>query len=136
MIDAGFEDVTERVIRVSILSFIPLLSTCILPFFLFVHFLMKENKENTADKPLKIPIGPWAKDPWLKELGRYEQLHMQMSVASHTPALFTRVWSWTEPQVQLLIEGVKREFRSRDLRLITSYRFITGRSPGPPSDAP
>lgn len=82
----------------------------------------------------QIPIGPWAKDPALKELGRFEQLHMQMSAASHTPALFTRVYSWTELQVQLLVEGVKREFRSKDLRLITSYRFISGRSPHPPND--
>lgn len=80
----------------------------------------------------QIPIGPWAKDPALKELGRFEQMHMQMSVASHTPALFSRVFNWNELQVQLLIEGVKREFRSKDLRLITSYRFITGRSPNPP----
>ncbi|PTB77300.1 hypothetical protein M440DRAFT_1390647 [Trichoderma longibrachiatum ATCC 18648] len=29
----------------------------------------------------------------------------------------------------VLMEGVKREFRSRDLRLITSYRFIIGRKP-------
>jgi hypothetical protein len=58
---------------------------------------------------------------------------MQMSVASHTPALLTRVYSYTEQQVQLLIEGVRREFRSRDLRLITCYRFIIGRSPGPPA---
>ncbi|KAJ4286594.1 hypothetical protein N0V88_007956 [Collariella sp. IMI 366227] len=94
MIDAGFEDVQERISR--------------------------------------IPIGTWAKEPALKELGRVEQIHMQMSVASHTPALFTRVWSYTEPQVQVFIEGVKREFRSKDLRLITSYRFITGKSPGPP----
>ncbi|KAK4150682.1 S-adenosyl-L-methionine-dependent methyltransferase [Chaetomidium leptoderma] len=97
MIDAGFEDVVEKIVR--------------------------------------IPIGPWAKDPALKELGRFEQMHMQMSVASHTPALFTRFWSYSEAQVQLLIEGVKREFRSKDLRLITSYRFVVGRSPGPPSDA-
>ncbi|AEO57241.1 hypothetical protein MYCTH_2019378, partial [Thermothelomyces thermophilus ATCC 42464] len=77
----------------------------------------------------QIPIGPWAKDPTLKELGRFEQLHMQMSVASHAPALFTRVFAWPREQVQLLIEGVKREFRTRDLRLITSYRFVIGRSP-------
>ena len=83
----------------------------------------------------QIPIGPWAKDPALKELGRFEQLHMQMSVASHTPALFTRVHNFSEMQVQLLIEGVKREFRSKDLRLITVYRFVSGRSPGPPLPA-
>ncbi|KAM5343820.1 hypothetical protein ACJ41O_012357 [Fusarium nematophilum] len=91
MIDAGFEDVKERVYR--------------------------------------IPIGPWAKDPALKELGRYELTHMQMSVESHTPALFTRVWNYSKDQVMVLMEGVKREFRSRDLRLITSYRFVTGRKP-------
>ncbi|KAI8314249.1 Secondary metabolism regulator LAE1 [Colletotrichum sp. SAR11_59] len=63
-----------------------------------------------------IPIGPWAKDPALKELGRYELAHMQI-----------------EDQARFLMEGVKREFRSKDYRLITSYRFITGRKPhGPP----
>ncbi|KAF5615166.1 methyltransferase [Fusarium tjaetaba] len=91
MIDAGFEDVVERVYR--------------------------------------IPIGPWAKDPTLKELGKFELTHMQMSVESHTPALFTRVWNYSHDQVMVLMEGVKREFRSRELRLITSYRFITGRKP-------
>ncbi|KAF5230777.1 hypothetical protein FAUST_9634 [Fusarium austroamericanum] len=91
MIDAGFEDVQERVYR--------------------------------------IPIGPWAKDPTLKELGKFELTHMQMSVESHTPALFTRVWNYSQDQVMVLMEGVKREFRSRDLRLITTYRFLTGRKP-------
>jgi hypothetical protein len=60
---------------------------------------------------------------------------MQMSAASHTPALFSRVFNWNAVEVQLLIEGVKREFRSKDLHLITSYRFVVGRSPRPPSDA-
>lgn len=81
---------------------------------------------------MKIPIGPWARDPKLKELGRYEQLHMQMSAASHTPALMTRVFHKSPQEVQIMIEGVKAEFRRKDLHLITSYRFIIGRSPGPP----
>ncbi|KAL2272045.1 hypothetical protein VTJ83DRAFT_1416 [Remersonia thermophila] len=91
MIDAGFEDVEEKVVR--------------------------------------IPIGTWAKDSALKEIGRFEQVHMQMSVESHVPALFSRVFGWNEQQIRLLIEGVKREFRSKDLHLITSYRFIIGRKP-------
>lgn len=79
----------------------------------------------------QIPIGPWTKDPALKELGRYELIHMQMSVESHTPALFTRVWNYSTQQVQVLMEGVKREFRNPNLRLITSYRFIYGQNPIP-----
>jgi hypothetical protein len=54
---------------------------------------------------------------------------MQMSVDSHTPALFTRVLNYSKDQADVLMEGVKREFRSRDLRLITTYRFIVGRKP-------
>jgi hypothetical protein len=54
---------------------------------------------------------------------------MQMSVDSHTPALFTRIWNYTPQQCQVLTENVKREFRDRNLRLITSYRFIRGRRP-------
>ncbi|UKZ87344.1 uncharacterized protein TrAFT101_003152 [Trichoderma asperellum] len=91
MIDAGFEDVEERIYR--------------------------------------IPIGPWAKDPTLKELGRLELTHMQMAVDSHTPALFTRALNYSRDQTNVLMEGVKSEFRNRDLRLITSYRFIIGRKP-------
>lgn len=58
---------------------------------------------------------------------------MQMSVDSHTPALFTRVWKYSPEQVQVLVEGVKREMRDKNLRLITSYRFITGRKPSGPA---
>ncbi|KAL1840006.1 hypothetical protein VTJ49DRAFT_923 [Mycothermus thermophilus] len=93
------------------------------------QWMIEAGFENVEEKVVRIPIGPWAKDPALKELGRFEQLHMQMSVASHVPALFSRVFNWTPEQIQLLIEGVKREFRSKDLHLITSYRFIIGRKP-------
>ncbi|KAK4186712.1 S-adenosyl-L-methionine-dependent methyltransferase [Podospora australis] len=99
------------------------------------EWMIEAGFEDVQEKVIRIPIGPWAKDPWLKELGKFEQLHMQMSVASHTPALFSRVHSYTEQQCKVLIEGVKREFRSKDLRLITVYRFITGRNPGPPTAA-
>jgi hypothetical protein len=87
--------------------------------------------EHPADCKLpQIPIGTWPKNPQLKELGRFELVHMHMSVDSHTPALFTRVLNYTPEQAHALMEGVKREFRDKDLRLITSYRFLTGRRPG------
>jgi hypothetical protein len=95
----------------------------------FLHLLL--FPEHPADCKLpQIPIGTWPKNPQLKELGRFELVHMHMSVDSHTPALFTRVLNYTPEQAHALMEGVKREFRDKDLRLITSYRFLTGRRPG------
>ncbi|KAI8209730.1 Secondary metabolism regulator LAE1 [Colletotrichum sp. SAR 10_76] len=80
------------------------------------QWMIDAGFEDVQELVYRIPIGPWAKDPALKELGRYELAHMQI-----------------EDQARVLMEGVKREFRSKDYRLITSYRFITGRKPhGPP----
>ncbi|EGR48929.1 uncharacterized protein TRIREDRAFT_61284, partial [Trichoderma reesei QM6a] len=93
------------------------------------QWIMDAGFEDVEERVYRIPIGPWAKDPTLKELGKFELTHMQMSVDSHTPALFTRVLNYSKDQADVLMEGVKREFRSRDLRLITSYRFIIGRKP-------
>ncbi|KEY75160.1 hypothetical protein S7711_01608 [Stachybotrys chartarum IBT 7711] len=92
------------------------------------QWMQEAGFEDVTELVYRIPIGPWAKDPTLKELGKVELMHMQMSVDSHTPALFTRVLNYSSDQAAVLMEGVKREFRNqRELRLITSYRFITGR---------
>ncbi|KAI8649095.1 hypothetical protein NCS57_01445600 [Fusarium keratoplasticum] len=91
------------------------------------QWMIDAGFQDVEEREFRIPIGPWAKDPALKELGKFELTHMQMSVESHTPALFTRVFQYSQDQVRVLMEGVKREFRSRNLRLITSYRFIVGR---------
>ncbi|KAJ0299082.1 uncharacterized protein N0V96_007059 [Colletotrichum fioriniae] len=93
------------------------------------QWMIDAGFEDVQELVYRIPIGPWAKDPALKELGRCELVHMQMSVDSHTPALFTRVLNYSHDQARVLMEGVKREFRSKDYRLITSYRFVTGRKP-------
>ncbi|KAK1988427.1 methyltransferase domain-containing protein [Colletotrichum cereale] len=93
------------------------------------QWMIEAGFEDVQELVYRIPIGPWAKDSALKELGRCELAHMQMSVDSHTPALFTRVLNFSQDQARVLMEGVKREFRSKDFRLITSYRFITGRKP-------
>ncbi len=85
--------------------------------------------EDVREEVHRIPVGPWTKDSHLKELGRFERIQMQMSIESHSLALFTRVLSFSEEQARVFMEGVKQEMRQKDLHLITSYRFISGRKP-------
>lgn len=80
-------------------------------------------------RSLQMPVGPWAKDPKQKEFGKLERAHMQMSVESHTPALYTRVLGYSQEKTRELIDNVKAEFRDRSLHLYTVYRFITGQRP-------
>lgn len=76
---------------------------------------------------IQVPLGPWTKDAKLKELGRFERVHMIETVEPHGMALFTRVLGYTMDEARILFANVKREFRDRTLHMYTVYRFIYGR---------
>merc|ERR1711977_233416 len=65
---------------------------------------------DVQEKVVKCPIGPWTRDPSLKELGRYERWHMNESVEAHSMALYTRVLNYTPDQAKVVFERVKMEF--------------------------
>jgi hypothetical protein len=78
----------------------------------------------------QVPIGPWARDPKLKEMGRYQLSNMTEAVNSFTPATFARVLGYSPEQIQVLMAGVKREFANyKRLHLYVAYHFIWGRKP-------
>lgn len=77
----------------------------------------------------QVPIGPWTRDPKLKELGRFERAHMTETVEAHSMALYTRVLHYSTEQAKVVFENVKKEFNDKTLHLYTVYRFIYGRKP-------
>merc|ERR1712230_286291 len=89
----------------------------------------RHHKRWMQEKVVKCPIGPWTRDPSLKELGRYERWHMNESVEAHSMALYTRVLNYTPDQAKVVFERVKMEFNDRNLHLYTVYRFLQGRRP-------
>lgn len=127
MIDAGFVDVRESVYRVSLP--VPNLNIPHPMISCFTVFSSTSISKHPSNLFMQIPLGHWAKDPKLKELGKLERVHMQMSAESHTPALYTRVLGYSPEATRELIDNVKKEFQDRSLRLFTIYRFIAGRRP-------
>ena len=65
----------------------------------------------------------------LKELGRFERMHMNESVEAHSMALYTRVLNYSTDEANILFSRVRNEFNDRSLHLYTVYRFIYGRKP-------
>ncbi|GAB1194338.1 hypothetical protein APSETT444_003582 [Aspergillus pseudonomiae] len=57
----------------------------------------------------KLPIGPWPKDPKLKEIGKYQGVQELQVIDSYTPAIFSRVLGWSREEIQVLIAKVKRD---------------------------
>jgi hypothetical protein len=87
------------------------------------------EKVINADTQMKVPIGPWAKDPRLKEIGIYHREHVIASVEPFILALFTRVLGWSNDRTQVMIASLKNNFRSKNIHFYTITHFVYGRKP-------
>ncbi|KAI9777722.1 MAG: hypothetical protein M1839_008641 [Geoglossum umbratile] len=63
----------------------------------------KAGFQNVKEEKFKMPVGPWARDPKLKEIGRWNQLHCEEGIEGWAVALLTRVMGWTLEEVNVLL---------------------------------
>jgi hypothetical protein len=78
---------------------------------------------------LKVPVGLWPKDPALKELGQWMQLHTMDAIEPLSLALFTRVLGWTEHGSRVLFEKARKEFKESGRQFYVYTHFIHGWKP-------
>lgn len=79
--------------------------------------------------PLQLPQSPWAKEPKLKELGRFHQLNMLEAMPTYTYALFTRMLGWQRVEIEALLAGVRHELRDLSNHLYTKVYMVYGQRP-------
>jgi SAM-dependent methyltransferase len=108
MLDAGFVDVCEKVVKVC---------------FLRPHF------EVCFADAKKVPIGPWPKDPHMKEIGRYQREHMAMGIEPYTLGFIGKVLGWSEAECRVLIAKVTNDVRNKAFHLYIRFYFVHGRKP-------
>jgi hypothetical protein len=77
----------------------------------------------------QLPFNPWPKDPKLKELGRYQQLHMSEGMTSYSMRLLTTVLKWEKDEVEALLGEVQKVLRDRSCHLYTMVHFVFGQKP-------
>lgn len=76
------------------------------------------------------PIGTWPKDKKLKEIGRFfKHQFINMAVDSYSLALFTRIGGWSEAETQVLLAGVRNEFKGNKMHLYTHCSYAIAEKP-------
>lgn len=85
--------------------------------------------EDVEEKILKVPIGPWPKDPLLKEIGSVQYHQELQAVDSYTPGIFSRVLNWSDEEIQVFIAKVKGEIKDPSIHLYFPVYFVWGRKP-------
>jgi hypothetical protein len=78
---------------------------------------------------IKLPQGPWPKDPKLKELGRYHQVNMLEAMPPYTYALFTRMLGWSRVEIEALLAAIRKELCDTSHHLYTKVRIVYGQKP-------
>lgn len=68
--------------------------------------------ENVTEKVFKMPIGPWPRDPRLKELGLLNAAQVTDGLEGFSMRLLCDVAGWKEEEVRVLIAKVRRELKA------------------------
>ncbi|KDN63932.1 putative methyltransferase domain-containing protein [Colletotrichum sublineola] len=93
--------------------------------------LVQENTGlvNIHHKPYKIPVGPWAKDPHLKDLGMCNLIQLLDGLEGFSLRLLCGALGWTKEEVLVLLAGVRKELKSGKLHGYLKYDVVYGQKP-------
>lgn len=58
-------------------------------------------------KTLKLPYGGWPKDPTLKELGRYVNFYMDMSLGGFATYPMSQILGWSLEEITVLVTQMR-----------------------------
>ncbi|KAL5414849.1 hypothetical protein PMIN06_005590 [Paraphaeosphaeria minitans] len=75
------------------------------------------------------PIGPWPKDPKLKELGRWGERNWADGLEGWVMALYTRILGWKYEQVVEFVRAFRKVIKDRKNHYCQDVRVVYGRKP-------
>ncbi|KAL4812875.1 S-adenosyl-L-methionine-dependent methyltransferase [Aspergillus spinulosporus] len=93
----------------------------------YKQWMIDAGFKDVQEEIYKVPCSPWAKDPKLKELGRFQQAHMIEALDAYSLALMTRFLGWTVEEVQVLLTSVRKELLDRKLHIYSRLYVVFGR---------
>ncbi|KAL8810401.1 MAG: hypothetical protein Q9223_002469 [Gallowayella weberi] len=80
-------------------------------------------------KEFKIPIGQWAKDSKMREIGAFQLVAMLEGIGGLTMALWTRFLGWKKEDVEDELVKVRREMQSKSVHSYWPTYAVYGRKP-------
>ncbi|KAJ0159576.1 hypothetical protein CTA2_9451 [Colletotrichum tanaceti] len=86
--------------------------------------------ENMFHKMLKVPIGPWAKDPHHRDVGWMNLSQVLQGLEGFSMRVFTGVLDWTAEEVQVQLAQVRNELKKfHEFHAQFDIHFVYGQKP-------
>ncbi|KAK7430702.1 hypothetical protein QQZ08_002746 [Neonectria magnoliae] len=77
----------------------------------------------------KAPIGSWAKEPRLREIGQFSQAALEQDYEGYVLFMANMVLGWSKEEVSLYCAQLRREIRSGKFHPFYRQRVVYGRKP-------
>ncbi|KAI3574062.1 S-adenosyl-L-methionine-dependent methyltransferase [Fusarium oxysporum f. sp. albedinis] len=78
----------------------------------------------------KAPVGAWAKDQKLAEIGRFTQLTLENDMEGYTLFLWTNVLGWPKDEYQIFLMSMRKVLRNTaNIHIYCKYKYVYGRKP-------
>lgn len=75
------------------------------------------------------PTNSWPKDPFMKMLGRWNQINILEGLEGFCLALFTRGLDWTKQEVDVFVAKVGRDLRDKNIHAYFPMPVVYARKP-------
>jgi hypothetical protein len=73
---------------------------------------------NVQHEVRKVPIGPWAKDKKMKQIGALHQINLTELLEAALLGLLVRVEGWTPEEVQVFMGQVRTDLKKKTVHLM------------------
>ncbi|KAH0424602.1 SAM dependent methyltransferase [Colletotrichum camelliae] len=80
-------------------------------------------------KKWRVPVGPWAKDPYWKEVGEYAGLYVDQGLEGWALRPLSEILGWTYEELLVFIDGMRKELRNKSAMPYFNYHMVYGRKP-------
>merc|ERR1712098_644272 len=85
---------------------------------------------NVQRKTFKWPIGPWAANKKMKEIGAYNRLGWDEGINGWAMFLMTKYLGWRSEEVEILCAHIRRDLRNKNIHAYQDVTVCWGQKPG------
>ncbi|TVY71330.1 Secondary metabolism regulator [Lachnellula suecica] len=91
--------------------------------------LERQGFVDIQEEIIKVPMNPWETDPHLKNIGRWYNLGLTQGLDALSIAPLMRIKGWKKPEVDRIVQDVKREVCSKRIHAYCNMHIWIARRP-------
>ncbi|KAI8664214.1 hypothetical protein NCS55_00929500 [Fusarium keratoplasticum] len=110
-------------------------TSCVVDEGLQVPGLEAAGFVDIQQQNFKVPVGSWAKDSKLQQVGQFLRSTMENDIEGYTMILWHQVMGWPKDEYQVFLMGMRKALRDKRIHSYMNLRYVWARKPEETTEA-